>query len=59
MEAARVFEEAQGNELTDKLNGTAETSLETGAFDWSALVLVRSGFHHRLAAMEAVVSTDA
>ena len=60
MEAARVFEEAQGNALAETLNGTAVTSIETGTFNWSASVLSsRSGFDHRLAAMEAVVSTDA
>ena len=59
MEAARVFEEAQGNALAETLNGTAVTSIETGTFNWSASVLIRSGFDHRLAAVEAVVSADA
>jgi superfamily II DNA/RNA helicase len=59
MEAARVFEEAQGNALAEALNGSAVTSIETGTFNWSASVLIRSGFDHRLAAVEAVVSTDA
>jgi len=59
MEAARVFEEAQGNALAETLNGTAVASIETGTFNRSASVLIRSGFDHRLAAVEAVVSTDA
>src|ERR1019366_6508766 len=48
-----------GNALAESLNDTAVTSVETGTFNWSASVLIRSGFDHRLAAVEAVVSTDA
>lgn len=59
MEAARVFEAAQGNALAETLSGTAVTSIETGTFNWSASILIRSGFDHRLAAVEAVVSTGA
>lgn len=59
MEAARVFETAQGNMLADTLIGAAATAVETGTFNWSASVLIRSGFDHRLAAVNAVVSTGA
>lgn len=59
MEAARVFEAAQGNVLADTLNGTAVTAIETGTFNKSASVLIRSGFDHRLAAVNAAVSTGA
>lgn len=59
MEAARVFEAAQGNALAETLGGTAVTAIETGTFNWSASVLIRSGFDHRLAAQKAVVSTGA
>ncbi|MGD6980534.1 MULTISPECIES: DEAD/DEAH box helicase [Citricoccus] len=59
MEAARVFEAAQGNILAETLNGTAVTAIETGTFYWSASVLIRSGFDHRLAAVNAVTSTGA
>jgi hypothetical protein len=59
MEAARVFEATQGNPLAELLNGTAVTAIETGTFNWSASVLIRSGFDHRLAAVNAVVSTGA
>lgn len=59
MEAARVFEAAQGNILAETLSGAAVTAIETGTFNWSASVLIRSGFDHRLAAQKAVVSTGA
>lgn len=59
MEAARVFEAAQGNVLAETLSGTAVTAVETGTFNWSASMLIRSGFDHRLAAQKAVVSTGA
>lgn len=59
MEAARVFEAAQGNVLAENVSGVAVTAIETGTFNWSASVLIRSGFDHRLAAQEAVVSTGA
>jgi hypothetical protein len=57
MEAARVFEPAQGNALAETLRGAAVTAIETGTFNWSASVLIRSRFDHRLAAVRAVVST--
>lgn len=57
MEAARVFEAAQGNALAEILDGAAVTAVETGTFNRSASVLIRSGFDHRLAAVNAVVST--
>lgn len=59
MEAARVFEAAQGNVLADTLSGAAVAAIETGTFNRSASVLIRSGFDHRLAAIKAVVSTGA
>ncbi|MDO5740196.1 MAG: DEAD/DEAH box helicase [Ornithinimicrobium sp.] len=59
MEAARVFEAAQGNVLAETLTGSAATAIETGTFNRSASVLIRSGFDHRLAAVGAVVSTGA
>lgn len=59
MEAARVFEAAQGNVLAETLSGSAVTAIETGTFNRSASVLIRSGFDHRLAAVRAVVSTGA
>lgn len=59
MEAARVFETAQGNVLAESLSGTAVTAIETGTFNRSASVLIRSGFDHRLSAIKAVVSTVA
>lgn len=59
MEAARVFEAAQDNLLAETLSGSAVTAIETGTFNWSASVLIRSGFDHRLAAVRAVVSAGA
>ena len=59
MEAARVYEAAQGNPVAETLSGTAVTAIETGTFNRSASVLIRSGFDHRVAAMMAVVSTGA
>jgi superfamily II DNA/RNA helicase len=59
MEAARVFEAAQGNFDTDALTGTAVTVIETGTFNRAASILIRSGFDHRLAAISAVMSTGA
>jgi superfamily II DNA/RNA helicase len=59
MEAARVYESAQGNELAETLDGSAVTSIETGTFNSSASILIRSGFDHRLAAVHAVTSTGA
>lgn len=59
MEAARVFEAAQGNTAADTLTGTAVTAIETGTFNQPASVLIRSGFDHRLAAISAVTTTGA
>jgi hypothetical protein len=59
MEAARVYEAAQGNPDADALSGTAVTAIETGTFNRAASILIRSGFDHRLAAISAVTSTDA
>lgn len=59
MEAARVFETAQDNMLAELLSGAGVTAIETGTFNLSASVLIRSGFDHRLAAVNAVTSTGA
>lgn len=59
MEAARVYEAAQGNPEADALLGTAVTAIETGTFNRAASILIRSGFDHRLAAISAVMSTGA
>lgn len=59
MEAARVYEAAQGNPDADALSGTAVTAIETGTFNRAASVLIRSGFDHRHAAILAVTSTGA
>jgi hypothetical protein len=59
MEAARVFEVAQGNMAADALAGTAVTAIETGTFNRAASILIRSGFDHRRAAITSVVSTAA
>lgn len=57
MEAARVFEIAQGNAVAEMLDGAAVTAIETGTFNRSASVLIRSGFDHRIATVNAVLST--
>ncbi|TWS20929.1 DEAD/DEAH box helicase [Tsukamurella asaccharolytica] len=59
IEAAKVFEVAQGNLNAGLLMGMAVTAIETGTFNLSASVLVRSGFDHRRAAILAVTSTEA
>lgn len=59
IEAARVFEEAQGNGDTGTLTGAAVVAIETGTFNRAASILIRSGFDHRLAAIAAVTSTRA
>lgn len=59
IEAARVFEVAQGNPDAASLTGTAVTAIETGTFNRAASILIRSGFDHRLAAISAVTSTGA
>ncbi|WP_235871182.1 DEAD/DEAH box helicase [Rhodococcus spongiicola] len=59
MEAARVYESAQGNATADALIRTAITAIETGTFSRPASILIRSGFDHRAAAIAAVTTTDA
>lgn len=59
MEAARVYESAQGNMIADLLSGTAVSAIETGTFSWPASILIRSGFDHRAAAITAVNDTEA
>ena len=59
MEAARVYEAAQGHPEADALLGTAVTAIETGTFNQAASILIRSGFDHRLAAISAAMSTEA
>lgn len=59
MEAIRVYQSAQGNTLAEELSGTGVAAIETGTFNSSASILIRAGFDHRLAAVKAVVSTDA
>jgi hypothetical protein len=59
MDAARVYQSAQGNATADGLAGTAVSAIETGTFSTSASVLIRSGFDHRIAAIAAVDSTQA
>lgn len=59
IEAARVFEVAQGDLTADLLMGMAVTAIETGTFNRSASVLIRMGFDHRLAAILAVTTTEA
>lgn len=59
IEAARVYESAQGNSASDALSGMAVTAIETGTFNRSASILIRAGFDHRLAAISAVLSTNA
>jgi superfamily II DNA/RNA helicase len=59
MEAARVYEVAQGNSTAIGLRGTALTTIETGTFNQSAAILIRSGFDHRAAAITAVHQTGA
>ncbi|MGV9747788.1 DEAD/DEAH box helicase [Rhodococcus zopfii] len=59
MEAARVYEAAQGNATAEALTRTAVTAIETGTFSGPASILIRSGFDHRAAAIAAVTSTEA
>lgn len=59
MEAARVYEAAQGNADADTLSGAAVTAIETGTFSRATAILIRSGFDHRIAAISAVTSTNA
>jgi superfamily II DNA/RNA helicase len=59
MEAARVYELAQGNPTAEALTGSVVTAIETGTFNLAAAILIRSGFDHRGAAIIAVTSTGA
>lgn len=59
IEAARVYEIAQGNAAAELINGSATSALETGTLSRSAAVLLRSGFDHRSAAIKAVSDTGA
>lgn len=59
MEAARVYEDAQGNPSAAALDGTALTAIETGTFLTPASILIRAGFDHRVAAISAVEETNA
>lgn len=59
MEAARVYETAQGNLAADGLIGWAPAVIETGTLRGSASVLIRAGFYHRAAAIAAVEETNA
>lgn len=59
IEAARVYEQAQGNLAADVVTGTAFAALEAGTLSLSAAILLRSGFDHRSAAIKAVADTDA
>ncbi|MBC6451350.1 DEAD/DEAH box helicase [Actinokineospora xionganensis] len=59
MEAARVYEDAQGNPSAAALDGSALTAIETGTFLRPASILIRAGFDHRSAAIAAVKQTNA
>ncbi len=59
MEAARVYESAQGNPSADELEGTAVAAIETGTLRQPASILIQSGFDFRSGAIAAVMSTEA
>lgn len=59
MEAARVYELAQGNSTADRLTGTAVSAIETGTLSRPASILIQCGFDYRSGAIEAVTSTGA
>ncbi|MFI0468312.1 DEAD/DEAH box helicase [Saccharopolyspora sp. 5N102] len=59
MEAARVYEDVQGNPAAAALDGSALTAIETGTLLRPASILIRAGFDHRGAAISAVEQTDA
>lgn len=59
IEAARVYEQAQGNLAADLVTGTASAVLEAGTLSLSSAILLRSGFDHRSAAIKAVKDTEA
>ncbi|MFJ9055959.1 DEAD/DEAH box helicase [Streptomyces sp. NPDC102409] len=58
-EAARVYEDAQGNPTAAALEGSVLTAIETGTFLQSASILIRAGFDHRVAAITAIEETGA
>jgi superfamily II DNA/RNA helicase len=59
MEAARVYESAQGNPIAGLLTGSATAAIEAGTLNRSTAILLRSGFDHRAAAIVAVNWTGA
>lgn len=59
IEAARVYEQAQGNPYADLIDGSATAALEAGTLNRAAAVLLRSGFDHRSAAIKAATDTGA
>ncbi|MHB1473561.1 MAG: hypothetical protein ACYCV4_07995 [Dermatophilaceae bacterium] len=59
VEAARVYEIAQGSLAAELIDGSATAALETGTLSQSAAVLMRSGFDHRAAAIKAASDTRA
>lgn len=59
IEAARVYEMAQGNLAAELIDGSATAALETGTLSRAAAVLLRPGFDHRSAAIKAVSETSA
>lgn len=59
MEAARVYESAQGNATADGLTGIAVSAVEAGTLNRPASILIQSGFDYRSAAIAAVISTEA
>lgn len=59
MEAARVYESAQGNPTAGPLTGSATAAVEAGTLNRAASILLRSGFDHRAAAIAAVTRISA
>ena len=57
IEAARVYEMAQGNLTAEQIGGLATAALEAGTLNRSAAIVLRSGFEHRSAAIKAVTDT--
>jgi hypothetical protein len=57
MEAARVYEDAQGNPSAVALDGSALTAIETDTFMRPASILIRAGFDHRGTAIEQTDAT--
>ncbi|MFJ5815283.1 DEAD/DEAH box helicase [Streptomyces sp. NPDC093108] len=58
-EAARVYEDVQGNSTAAGLDGSALTAIETGTFLHPASILIRAGFDYRVAAIAAIETTGA